>query len=254
MHPKLKPPHSGYMLHPYHPMQDCLSQLECDLLREDPFFVLSRLYSIASLSWTQILNFLDDDITRCQEASPETSSGALRQIRYNISLIQRFESFILSDYDTIEQYGSMSCPHIQPSSMDLKEELNRIQRKLRKDYKYLLSQCKTLTRRCEVTSGILMSSVSILEAQRSIELSVGVAKLTKLAFVFVPLTLVTSIFCMNVKEISENNPPLWTFFLTSLLSGAVSYAVLMWSSHSSYPGWWENLTSKLRRKEHPRFY
>ena len=175
----------------------------------------------------------------------DVSSYAILQIRYNLSLIQRFEAFILSDYNTIKQTGSALWPQIQSSSLVAKRELDRIRENLCRDYRSLLDQCQSLTRRCEVTSGILMSSISISEAERSIELSIGIARLTKLAFVFVPLSFVASAFGMNVKEITEKNPSLWSFFLVSLLVGGLSYAVLIWS-RGSHMRWWTTVVSKFR--------
>ena len=191
-----------------------------------------------------MLNFLDEDINHCQEASVDVSSYAILQIRYNLSLIQRFEVFILNDFNTIKQSGSASWPQIQPHSK-AKQELDRIRGNLWKDYQSLLDQCQSLTRRCEVTSGILMSSISISEAQRSMELSIGIARLTKLAFVFVPLSFVAPAFGMNVRETTEKNPSLWSFFLVSLLVGGLSYVVLIWARDGRMR-MWNTLVLKAR--------
>lgn len=80
---------------------------------------------------------------------------------------------------------------------------------------------------------LLMSSISVLETQRgaeqaliSIEQAARTTRLTQLAFVYVPLTFVTSIFGMNVKEISEPLPPLWVCFVTLAVVAAGTAALL----------------------------
>lgn len=80
---------------------------------------------------------------------------------------------------------------------------------------------------------LLMSSISVLETQRgaeqaliSIEQAARTTRLTQLAFIYVPLTFVTSIFGMNVKEISEPLPPLWVCFVTLAVVAAGTAALL----------------------------
>lgn len=194
MIPNLTSHQSGYTLHPHHPMKDSFSQLECETLRTDPFFIISRLYSTASLSWAQMLNFLEDDITNCPGVEADTSLDALRQVRYTASLIQRFETFIQSDLDAIKQRGCSSWPQSTQDVPNEKEELQRIQTDLCTDYESLVNQCNSLSRRCEATADILLSTVSTVEAQKSIDLSIEVAMLTKLGFVIISLSFVASVF------------------------------------------------------------
>ena len=78
-------------LHSYHPADDLLVEEDNDyeLLRQDPFYLLSRLYRHAARSWSQLLNFLDGDIEACPAVSASQFSTALEQLRFNVGLLTR---------------------------------------------------------------------------------------------------------------------------------------------------------------------
>jgi Mg2+ and Co2+ transporter CorA len=75
---------------------------------------------------------------------------------------------------------------------------------------------------------LLMSSISVVETQRaadqaklsmqqaklSMEQADRTAKLTQLAFVYIPLSFVTSVFGMNIRELSDPVPPIWVCGVT----------------------------------------
>lgn len=62
----------------------------------------------------------------------------------------------------------------------------------------LLEYNAVLTQRVEGTYQILLSSVQMIESEKAISQAETVSKLTQLAFFFIPLTLVTGIFGMNI--------------------------------------------------------
>lgn len=70
------------------------------------------------------------------------------------------------------------------------------------------------------TFQLLMSSISVLDSETSIQQARSGQKLTQLASIFIPLSLVTGIFGMNIKEINESPLSIWvvvvTFVITAL--------------------------------------
>jgi hypothetical protein len=58
---------------------------------------------------------------------------------------------------------------------------------------------EAMMRRLEGTYQILMSSITILESEKAIEQAEVVTRLTNLAFFFIPLSFVSSVFGMNVN-------------------------------------------------------
>lgn len=79
---------------------------------------------------------------------------------------------------------------------------------------------------------LLLSSVSVAESQNatkqaklSMEQADRTAKLTQLAFVYIPLTFVTSIFGMNVRELVDPVPPVWVCIVTLVIVATATAAI-----------------------------
>ena len=204
--------------HPYHPVDDLYGQDsgEIELIRQDPFFILSRLFSSAGRSWSQVLNHLDEDIQACASCSTTDEiqlSAALEQLQFNARLIGRFEGFLEENYHVIEERGDESWP--KASDLALEARLVKVQASLRKDYKLLLARCTWLASRCEVLSRTLVGAMQLLEAKKGIDQAKQVHDLTRLAFIFIPLTFVSGVFGMNVSTFKDY-PPLWIYFAVAI--------------------------------------
>ena len=74
------------------------------------------------------------------------------------------------------------------------------------------------------------SRIAVLESRKSIELADSVRRLTQLAFVFIPLNMVTSLFGMNMVEFGTGTLHIWVFVAVALgLSLVVGLAVFIFS-------------------------
>jgi hypothetical protein len=95
------------------------------------------------------------------------------------------------------------------------------------DYKYALDYAETLLQKCIHGVGVLAQLTAIDEAERSSEETSRVTRLTRLATLFAPLALVTSIFGMNVRELGEDQgASIWLWALVSIIVGGVTAAVM----------------------------
>jgi hypothetical protein len=93
---------------------------------------------------------------------------------------------------------------------------------------------------------LLMSSISVVETQRaadqaklsteqatlsmqqaklSMEQADRTAKLTQLAFVYIPLSFVNSVFGMNIRELSDPVPPIWVCAVTLVVVATATAAI-----------------------------
>ncbi|KAF9636673.1 hypothetical protein BFW01_g7569 [Lasiodiplodia theobromae] len=89
----------------------------------------------------------------------------------------------------------------------------------------LTNQTDDLISQVEKAHQALRAELSILESKRGIAEAEGVAKLTELAFIFIPLTFSASLFSMQVRELEENMPTLGGFVGVCLLFLFSSYGV-----------------------------
>jgi len=76
---------------------------------------------------------------------------------------------------------------------------------------------------CEKSQALLASSISILESRRSVQQAESVGRLTELGFVFLPTSLASSLFSMQIHELQMAPPPFWTFLITALGLLATAY-------------------------------
>ena len=79
--------------------------------------------------------------------------------------------------------------------------------------------CELVQGRIQIQTGL----ASIRESQRSIEEALSVKRLTQLAFIFIPLTYSTSLFGMNIEEMTGNGPKLWIFVLISVCISGTAF-------------------------------
>lgn len=81
------------------------------------------------------------------------------------------------------------------------------------DFTYLISRTKTLLRTCEDGKATLMSNDSVQKAKRSAKESELVTQLTKtttrLGYIFLPISFVTSAFGMNFSELGQGPLSIW---------------------------------------------
>jgi hypothetical protein len=231
---------SADQLHPYDALNDLYASDtdELQLLLENPFFLLGRLLLNAAQSWSQFLNHLSRDINYCLEgleAEPGELYLALGQLRYNASLLARVEGFLMDNKHLIEQRGSKLWPGSSEDSIQFGKILG-LQETLNTDYDFLLKTCVQLSTRCERFQDTLVSAAQTLDAQQGVEQAKRGHKLTRLAFIFVPLAFVASLFGMNI-DILEGNPPWWYYLVISLPLTFLSWIISDWKELSIERVW-----------------
>ena len=94
------------------------------------------------------------------------------------------------------------------------------------------------------TFQLLMSSISVLDSQASILEARRSARLTQLATIYVPLSFVTGVFGMNVKEINDSPLSVWTATVALLVTIIVTAALLWIMSNIPHPA--ASITDKGR--------
>ena len=212
----------GINLHPYHPVNDLSASddSEFELLRQEPFFLLSRLFVLAARSWSQLLNFVEQDIQSCSIVGEDLLSPALEQLRFNSDLLERVRAFLTEDQHVVRERGAPTWPKTSEPALNAK--VLSVQTSLDTDYSFLIHRCERLVTRCENSSSILVSAEQLLEAQKGIGQAQEIRGLTKLAFVFIPLTFVAGLFGMNVSEF-KGNPSIWIYFVVAVPLTALSW-------------------------------
>lgn len=85
-----------------------------------------------------------------------------------------------------------------------------------KDVKRVMEEVSDLRELLKESSSLILAKESIVEARRSAAQAESVTQLTRMAFIFIPLTFATSIFGMNIDEWQDHVPKLKWFFVTAI--------------------------------------
>lgn len=89
----------------------------------------------------------------------------------------------------------------------------------------LIRDVQALQLRADSTLNMLASSMSLSQSSLVIEQTSGINKLTELAFFFVPLSFITSVFSMQVMELTSAPPHIWTWGLALGLVFLTTYLI-----------------------------
>ncbi|KAK0654796.1 hypothetical protein B0T16DRAFT_383824 [Cercophora newfieldiana] len=89
----------------------------------------------------------------------------------------------------------------------------------------LREEISAMNQRSQRTRESLLAEMSLLESKRGIEEAESVARLTELAFIFIPMTFAAALFSMQVKELADDPPPLYGFVIAAVIALAISYGL-----------------------------
>ncbi|KAF2724077.1 hypothetical protein K431DRAFT_164930 [Polychaeton citri CBS 116435] len=82
------------------------------------------------------------------------------------------------------------------------------------------------------TFELLNSTIGVLDSQTSLEQARRGSRLTQLAFIYVPLSFVTGIYGMNVKEVNDSPLSVWVCFVT--LAVVIIATAVVFLSYESF--------------------
>lgn len=201
---------------------DWLNQTGALAIKQNPDLLVGRILQLATSSLAKVVSVLEEDVGACQHVEAVDSADASTQLRFTLALLDRLRTYV-ADNLLILQCQSSSCRQ-NPGHIDARSDLFD---GLKRDLNFILARIEFLRTRCDTIATTLLSTMSILESQKSIEQSRQVNQLTKLAFFYIPLSFISSVFGMNVKEI-QTNPPIWVFFVTAVSFTLLSILVASW--------------------------
>jgi hypothetical protein len=128
------------------------------------------------------------------------------------------------------------------------------------DYEHALAYAETLLQDCVQGMSVAAHRMSIKESEKAIAEARDVTRLSRLATIFVPLTFVTSVFGMNVRELAiDDGPPIWVWVVSTVIFGAATWWILERHYLNAavarrYRLWKEDLEDYWRKRRGQRAY
>ena len=213
--------------------------LDQQLMACDPFYAMHGLFTFCAFSEAQFLNMLESKLSAdtgynllSKKTWGQTEQATLL---YTQDILEAHARDLRDNIETIKSRGGPAWP--RPSDPSSYRKGEAAARALQKDFEHLLSRSEALAAHCTAGLKILMNKMMIAESKEAIMQAQGVAKLTRLAFVYIPLTFTAGVFGMNLEPIVDARNSIWVFFAVSVPVLMVSIAPLLWD----FPQLWEKI-------------
>ena len=233
-----------------HPLKHVLvaDDVDLELLHTDPFFLLSGTISVYATTWAQLLGFLEITTKDFRTFETDQLASTLEQLQYTMTLVSRIDGFCSEYLAFVQQGGCTSWP--KATTRKTMERKEKLQSRLESDFSSLRKRCDRITRSSELASNMLVSFAQLKDAEKGMEQTRQVHRLSQLAFAFLPLSFASSLFGMNVKEL-DPAPSIWKFVLVGVLLACVSVLLAIWDTTfgpgSRGEGLWKIIVSKIKK-------
>lgn len=128
---------------------------------------------------------------------------------------------------SIQKAGDPKWP--KASSEKQRDKVAKASESLLQDFTYLLERAKTLSSSCDRGVDIAGNNAMIVESRRAIQQTQRTAKLTLLAFLYIPASFTTSLFGMNLVHFgTEGGVSIWWWILAMVITYAASSPLLIY--------------------------
>lgn len=190
-------------------------RLDKQIMAQDPFYALHELFINCAYSEAQFLNVIESKIREdtAAELIPDRNVSPANMIFFQ-GLLDRHAESLRRSIMAINSREDAGWP--RPTDTALRQKSTAFTHTLLQDFRSLLNRTEIMSDLCKSRLHILMSRAGIVESNKAIEQAKEVTKLTRLAFVFVPLSFVSSFFGMNLGPFVDRPAyGLWIFFAIS---------------------------------------
>jgi Mg2+ and Co2+ transporter CorA len=191
--------------------------LNRSLMGKNPFYAIHEIFAFVASSENQFLNMLESKIVK--ELDPlslvEQKSPTLSNLLYSQQALDRHIQRIRENIAFICRFVPTGEPN-GPAYDDLEDEAATCGKEILHDYEYLLTRAMAISEKCNRGMQVVMNNASIEESRKAINQAEGVAILTRLAFVFMPLNYVSAVFGMNFSQFGQGPLSLWIWPAVSI--------------------------------------
>jgi Mg2+ and Co2+ transporter CorA len=147
-------------------------------------------------------------------------------LRNDKQVVDRAGIYFSTIIGLIDQRRSLEWPTCPTE--EGQKEVEVIAKRLKGDFEQLRSRARALSEMRTQLIQIEMNTISILESKKGLQQAERVGLLTFLAYLFIPLTFISSVFRMNVTTFTSPNPSLWAFFATAIPFTLICLTIPSW--------------------------
>jgi hypothetical protein len=170
----------------------------------------SDLLDTSALTWAKFLSF----IRASHEAisgDPEYQAGRLRADKKVLDRATQYFDDVVRFICEIKESRPMNT-----APPDLEKQIVETTSRLLKDFEFLREEAGKLSKLCSDSVGIAMNTISIADSRASMAQAQRTQMISYLAYLFLPLSIISSIFGMNVIELGQGGPNISLYFMIAL--------------------------------------
>lgn len=207
--------------------------LDWSQLSEDPILILQELFNFQSAAAIQYLNMLRKTISQLTARTQPIDDGRVNMedilhFEYAKTILVRWSAHFRGLMQVLDA-GPLRNDTASPES---REKRTRMLLSLKRDLEFLENEAKTITELCDSGKSTILSNFSISEARRTTEEARLVTEFTKattrLTFIFLPISFVTSVFGMNFQQFGQGSLSIWLWVQVTLPLLAVCIIMVEW--------------------------
>lgn len=223
--------------------------LDRHLAASNSFYALHDVFAFAGASELQFLNMMGCKVKQ------ETSAANLTRLQNpTITTLLRYKDTIKRHRDRVkESLDSLENSCITQTSSQIStsgaDPVMQATELLERDYRFLLSSADNLLADCNSGIQIMMNNSVLHQSQKAISQAQEVAKLTLLAFFYIPLSFTSAFFGMNLSLFGSGKIPVWTWFVVSVPVLAFSLLFLLLDIPALVRQAWRHLRGLGRKRK-----
>lgn len=184
------------------------------LMASDPFYAMNDLFQFVAYAEVQFLNMMEATVAEETGYLSLTKESQLTNLLHSHDVFEAHAKRLRQNVETIRFRGGPDWPRTTDAALYQKREAAA--ESLLRDYEHLLSRAEALSVRCQRGMDVMINKSILTESKKAIDQAQEVTKLTRLAFIYIPLSFTTSIFSMNLKPISDGPHNFWLWLVVSM--------------------------------------
>lgn len=183
--------------------------LKTEIMAHDAFYALHELFEYSAASIDQLLELIQD--TNFGVVLPHNQADAtkLSELLILNAFLDDYRSYVKDTLEVVRARGSPRWPRV--TEPRLREKADRAARQLETRYQRLLAKCVRLLEQSSSAITILMNLQSQRQADKAMEQTDKLGKLSVLAYFYIPITFAASFYGMNFAELGDYLS-IWTYF------------------------------------------
>ncbi|KAF3115782.1 hypothetical protein TWF706_005882 [Orbilia oligospora] len=204
---------------------DCgvtMSPADKEFSQQSPIFIVYDLLVTSALCWIRFFSFLETFGKEIPGDEEEIATSLRRAKQISDDARLYFDDVV----DFLRSRRDLGWPEC--SSTKGTGRADRIANTLIIDFEHLRDLANQFSRTAGDAITIEMSRISISESKRALAQAQRIEKLTLLAYAFLPMSLISSVFGMNVTALTTPNPSIGYFFATVVPVTILSLLIPGW--------------------------